>query len=325
MAPARKEATVAASGATSGAEINSPLPSGRIQKVLSRAGICSRRAAEGLVREGRICVNGAVVHSQGLSVGYDDVVMIDGRIVNTRVRGSNGGASGGGRPEWIALHKPKGVLCAGRDAQGRTTVSDMLSGRKRPDVADKYAVVGKLEAVHAGLVILSTEKGCAVALNARECAHVREYEVVVKGHVTEEIISKLQRGVTYGSGEGRVASLPAEVDVLELTYDMSGSAGGSRGKPVKISLMNWRMRETRQRMIRRMCEAVNHELVNVKSLAFGPVRLGSVKKGSSRFLTPNEIKALKRGIGGSSDAKKRERHVGDRVSSRNRLSRKRGS
>lgn len=280
------------------AAARSPAQTERIQKVLSRSGVCSRRAAEELVREGRLSVNGNVVVSQGLAVSNDDVVMVDGKVVNTTVGRVSGSPAGGQRAEWIALHKTKGVLCADRDKQGRKTLIDMLGKQQRVDGVGKYAVVGKLEAGASGLVVLSTDKSCAVALNGRDCAHVREYEVIVKGHVTEENVKKLQAGVSYGSGEGRVSTLPAELDVLELSYDFAGVAGGSRGKSVKFTIMNWRLRETRQRMIGRMCESVQHELVSVKCLAFGPVRVGGLKKGSSRFLTPNEVKALKRGIKG---------------------------
>jgi 23S rRNA pseudouridine2605 synthase len=297
-APRRRPAPSPALGATdarsqgSGARTNVSV---RLQKALSRAGICSRRAAENLVREGRVMVNGVPVTAQGLSVGGGDVVEVDGKVVDIGSGSVSGG--GGGRPEWIALYKPKGVLCTGQDAKGRRTAVDLVRNHRLSVEPGKYAVIGKLEASAAGLVVLTNEKGCAVALDGRNCSHVREYEVIVKGHVPEEVVAKLRRGVTYGSGEASVATLAMEIDVLEQSYDMSGAAGGSRGKPVKITTMNWRVREARQRMIRRMCESVKHDLISVKSIAFGPVRLGSgMKKGSSRVLTPNEVKALKRGL-----------------------------
>lgn len=252
-------------------------------------------------------MNGDVVVSQGLVISGDDVVKVDGKVVDTVVGRLRAGSPHVQRAEWIALHKMKGVVCADRDVQGRRTILDMLSKRQRVKGVGKFAVVGKLEAGASGLVILSTDKGCTVALNGRDCAHVREFEVIVKGHVSEKVIAKLRAGVTYGSGERSVSTMPAELDVLELSYDFAGVAGGSRGKGVKVSVMNWRLRETRQRMIGRMCESVNLELVSVRCLAFGPVRLGSIKKGSSRVLTPNEIKALKRGIKGPTGEPTRER------------------
>lgn len=243
-------------------------------------------------------MNGKVVVSQGFAVSGNDIVKVDGKVLGTAVGRLCGSSGDVKRAEWIALNKRKGVLCADRDAHGRRTIVDTLDKHQRGNGVGKFAIVCKLEAVSSGLVILSTDKDCAVALNGRDCTHVREYEVIVKGHITEEAVAKLRAGVTYEFGETSVSTMPAELDVLDLSYDFTGAAGGSRGKGVKVSIMNWRLRETRQRMIRRMCECVNVEVVSVKCLAFGPVRLGSIKKGSSRNLTPNEIKALKRGIKG---------------------------
>jgi 23S rRNA pseudouridine2605 synthase len=269
----------------------------RLQKALSRAGHCSRRAAEELVRQGKVKVNGNVVAAQGMLVGGGDVVEVEGRVVSVGGGGMNGGVGGGGRPEWIALHKPKGVLCAVQDQRGRKTVADFLKRRAGDGGGRNVAVVGRLEAGASGLVLLTNEKGCVAALEGRACGHVREFEVTVTGHVTADAVGKLRQGVAYGEGERRVATLPADVDVLESGYDVSGLAGGSVGKPVKVTVMNFRVREARQRMIGRMCEAVGHELVGLKSVAFGPVRLSAaLKKGVTRPLTPNEVKALKRGV-----------------------------
>jgi pseudouridine synthase len=232
----------------------------RIQKLLSRAGVASRREAERLMAEGRVRVNGAVVVELGTRVEPGrDVVEVDGKRVQDRAE----------RATWVALHKPVGVLTTRSDPHGGPTIYDVLPGELR---GLKY--VGRLDKDAEGLLLL-TDDGDAAHRLAHPSGEVeREYWLEVAGSVDRAVAQQLMAGVELGDGPARAK----RAVVLE--------AG-----PI-TSTMTVVLTEGRKREVRRMMSAVGHHVLRLKRVRFGPVRLGDLEPGTWRHLDERECAEL---------------------------------
>jgi len=236
------------------------MPTMRLQKFLSRAGVASRRASEELIASGRVTVDGQVVTVQGMQVDPDvSVVEVDGRRV--RLAG----------PRWIMLHKPPGYLCTRADPEGRPTVYDLLA----PDASTLFHV-GRLDYMSEGLLLLTNEGDVADALLHPSNQVDRRYEVTVARPVPPELDVRLLGGVELEDGTARAESirhLPGgrpDQEVLELT-----------------------LREGRNREIRRLMGGVGLTIHVLRRVAFGPIELGSLPRGAARPLTASEIESLR--------------------------------
>lgn len=234
----------------------------RLQKFLSRMGVASRRAAEEMIRAGRVSVDGQVIAELGVKVDPDrSVVLVDGRRV---------------RPApllTLMLHKPYGYVSTTRDPQGRRTLTDL--------VGEKYGrlyPVGRLDYDATGLLLLTNDGELAQRLTHPRYQIPRTYRVTVAGEVGRETLSRLAGGMEL---EGRkvaagvfLRKLEPEKTVLELTV--------------------W---EGRYHLIKRLMEQVGHPVLKLKRIAFGPLRLGRLSRGSFRVLTVRELEDLHRVVG----------------------------
>jgi len=236
----------------------------RLQKILSTAGVASRRASEQLILEGRVTVNGAVVRELGTRAdpGHDDI-RVDGRRIRTDVR-----------QRYILLHKPRGYVTTRRDPEGRPTVLDLL-GRH---VGYIYPV-GRLDYDSEGLLLMTTDGALAEQLTHPRHSVERVYEVIVLGAPDDAAIEKLRRGVYL---DGRRTS-GAEV---------------RRGQTVKSSdgittRLVMTLFEGRNRQVRRMCQAVGHPVRSLTRVSMGPLTLGRLRPGEWRDLTVAEVAALR--------------------------------
>ncbi|MBE3597727.1 MAG: rRNA pseudouridine synthase [Limnochordaceae bacterium] len=238
----------------------------RLHKYLAMAGVASRRAAEALIRQGRVSVNGEVVTAMGWAVDPDrDRVALDGREVRPLPPG---------RLVYIVLHKPRGVVSSARDERGRVTVVDWVLARGGPPV--RLFPVGRLDFDSEGLVLLTNDGPLAHGL-LHPSHHVpRTYRVLVQGAVDPPAVEALERGVRLEDG----LTLPARVMVRS-----RGRAG---------SLLDITLYEGRKRQVRRMCEAVGHPVLRLVRLSLGPVRLGRLAPGQWRYLSGEELSALRR-------------------------------
>lgn len=236
----------------------------RLQKLLSRAGIASRRAAETLIAAGRVRVNGHVVQELGAKVDPErDEVSVDGRPVRLP------------RPVWLALHKPVGYVSTRSDPQGRPTIYDLL-----PEKYRGLFYVGRLDLNSEGLVLLTNEGEIANRMMHPRWGVEREYDVVVRGEVGDEAISRLMEGVALEDGIARAAR-------VELRRPPR--AGTSR---LVVTL-----KEGRKREVRRMFDAVGHRVLRLVRVRYGPVKLGDLESGAWRRLGKEEVDALS-AIGG---------------------------
>lgn len=236
----------------------------RLQKFLSRAGVASRRAAEDLIRAGRIRVNGEVVTELGRSVDpEEDRVEVDRRAVTPA------------EPLWIALHKPAGYVTTRRDPQGRPTVYDLLPA----EYAGLFHV-GRLDANTEGLLLLTNRGDAANRLLHPRYGVERVYDVIVRGAVTDADLRRIVKGVILDDGPARASS----AERLS-----APAAGASR---VRVT-----MREGRKREVRRIFEAIGHPVRRLTRRRFGPIPLGRLAPGAWRRLTPREVRVLETGPG----------------------------
>lgn len=234
----------------------------RIQKVLAEQGVCSRRAAEQLIRDGRVQLNGRPV---GLGDKMDterDIVSVDGQRVFVPRKTEK---------YYYMLHKPRGYLTTTSDDRGRKTVMELMNG-----VPVRVFPVGRLDKDSEGLLILTNDGEFANLMMHPSHGVSKLYRVTVRPHASEEQIIQLTDGVVLDDGTKtrpaviRVVTDEPERTVLEMT-----------------------IREGKNRQIRRMCEAVGLDVIRLRRTALGAVRLGMLQPGRYRELTQQEVKALR--------------------------------
>jgi len=240
-----------------------PPSSVRLQKILASAGVASRRAAEELLRAGRVAVNGEPARL-GESADPDrDVVTIDGVPVEREPFAY-----------WL-LNKRKGVVSTVHDPEGRKTVLESLPRQAR---RSRLFPVGRLDRDTEGLVLLTNDGALAHVLLHPSHETEREYRVMVKGRVSAAALRRLaegielEEGITAPARTGR-ARYEAESDTSRFTLTLI---------------------EGRKRQIRRACEALGHRVVRLVRVRMGPLRLGRLAPGAARLLQTEERRALLR-------------------------------
>jgi pseudouridine synthase len=233
----------------------------RLQKLLSMAGIASRRLSEDLIRQGRVTVNGQVVTALGTKASLrEDDVRVDGRRVHAPQRA-----------RYILLNKPRGYVTTRRDPEGRPTVMDLLRG-----VHEYIYPVGRLDYDSEGLLLLTNDGALAARLTHPRHEVDRVYHARVRGVPDAHVLDRLARGVVID--DRRTA--PARVELIE---DRETQA------IVEIAL-----HEGRQRQVRKMFDAVGHPVVRLKRVRIGPIADENLKTGYWRELTPGEVARLRR-------------------------------
>jgi len=235
----------------------------RLQKILSQAGVASRRASEQLMLEGRVTVNGVTVRELGTKAepGRDDI-RVDGR----RVKLSE-------HHRYLLLNKPRGYVTTRSDPQKRKTVLDLLRG-----VKEYVYPVGRLDYDSEGLLILTNDGELAARLTHPSHGVARVYEARVLGIPDEHDLDRLARGIVI---DGRRTG-PADVKLQPLRRDADEAT-------LVITL-----REGRNRQVRNMCDAIGHPVTHLKRVAIGPIRDPTLKVGYWRELTPVEVDRLRR-------------------------------
>jgi 23S rRNA pseudouridine2605 synthase len=234
----------------------------RLQKILSHAGVSSRRAAEKLMAEGRVSVNGKTIFELGTKADpARDDIRVDGRRIKAPER-----------LRYVILNKPRGYVTTRSDEKRRKTVIDLLKG-----VRQYIYPVGRLDYDTEGLLLLTNDGDLAAMLTHPRHGVERTYEARVAGMPDDRALEKLRKGVPL---DGR-RTLPA--DVLLLNKDRHDTDG-----VVLITI-----REGRNRQVRRMLEAVGHPVQRLKRTKFGPLQDRRLEPGQWRDLTPPEIARLK--------------------------------
>ena len=230
----------------------------RLQKVLARAGVASRRKSEDLIRQGRVRVNGQIVTELGTKVDpAQDEIRVDGAPIQI-----------GASRVYVMLNKPAGVLSAMRDRRGRKSLGDLVT------VPVRLYPVGRLDATSEGLILLTDDGELANLLTHPRYEHEKEYRVLVNGQPSEEALDTWRRGVML---DGK-PTVPAEVEVLAAHHDSA-----------ELRVV---MREGRKRQIRRVAELLGHPVRELRRVRLGPLQIGQLEPGQWRYLTAKEVQSL---------------------------------
>lgn len=232
----------------------------RLQKIISAAGVTSRRAAEELILAGRVAVNGTVVSELGSKADpATDTVTVDGRPLSIS-----------SRKLYILLYKPVGYMTTLDDPEGRPLVTDLLK-----DIGERVYPVGRLDYNTEGLLLLTSDGEWANQLMHPRHEVEKEYHVRVRGKVHKSQLDQLAGGVEI---EGRKTA-PAVVRMIK---------EGEQNDWFSITI-----HEGRNRQVRRMCEAVSLSVVRLRRVRYGMVSMGTLKPGEYRLLTDSEVSCLR--------------------------------
>lgn len=236
----------------------------RLQKYIARCGITSRRKAEKMIINGLVKVNGKIVTELGFKVAPGkDLVEIKNRKIST--------------PDayvYYLLNKPRQVVTTLSDPRGRRKIIDLL-----PEVKERIYPVGRLDYNSEGLLLLTNDGQLTNRLTHPRYGITKTYLVLVEGQVNKNTIRKLAKGILLEDGP----TYPAKVKLLEV-------------RP-QTTLLKITISEGRNRQIRRMCKHVDHPVISLKRICFGPLELGDLKSGAYRKLNNEEIKDLKKVCG----------------------------
>ena len=227
----------------------------RLAKHLAHAGVASRRAAEALVSEGRVAVDGEIVTDPARDVGQASRVEVDGQALV------------GAEPRVVyAVNKPVGVISTARDTHGRSTIVELVDARGL-----RLYPVGRLDVDSSGLILLTNDGELANRLT-----HPR-YEV-----------PKIYRARVGGGPVGE-AALRALRGGVALDDGVTAPARARRVRPDEVELT---IHEGRNRQVRRMCEAIGHPVLALERVAFGPLRLDGLAPGAHRLCSGAEVARL---------------------------------
>lgn len=227
---------------------------------MADCGVASRRKSEEIIEAGKVKVNGHVAHIGDKINPKKDLVTVYGKKINSVKRNY-----------YIMLHKPRGYVTTVSDELGRKTVMDLVS-----DVKARIYPVGRLDKDSEGLLLLTNDGTFANSLSHPGHNFAKVYRVTVRPSVDDEILFTLRNGVEI---DGRKTA-PCDVNVIV----------EEQGRVV----LEFILREGRNRQIRKMCEAVGLQVARLKRISVGSLKLGMLQQGKWRELTDNEVKKLLR-------------------------------
>ena len=232
----------------------------RIQKIIASSGVCSRRAAEKLIEEGRVTVNGTAASLGGLADDKADDIRIDKKPLPSS-----------GQRTYIMLNKPRGCLSSMSDDRGRKTVADLTA-----DAGARVYPVGRLDYDSEGLLIMTDDGAFAHMLMHPSHEIKKTYEARVCGNSIEKALDVLRSPLVIDGCEIR----PAEIRLIN--------------KGENDALISITISEGRNRQIRKMCETAELRVLRLKRVSEGSLRLGSLPQGSWRRLEAAEIENLQK-------------------------------
>ena len=237
----------------------------RLNKLLSMYGIASRRAADDLIAQGRVELNGAIVTELGTKADPDhDDIRVDGRRLKAAPV-----------KRYLLMYKPAGVVATRSDPQRRKTVIDLVAAA---GVKGYFYPVGRLDYDSEGLIILTNDGAFAERVTHPRYELERTYEAVVEGIPDERDLERLRKGVTIDDRRTQ----PARIKQLRVV-------SGKRGTQAVLEFV---IREGRNRQVRKMCDAIAHPVARLRRTRIGNVTDSVLKPGDFRDLTPAEVRRL---------------------------------
>lgn len=229
----------------------------RLQKYIAMSGAASRRAAEQMIDDGRVKVNGELVREQGVKVEIGcDKVELDGQLIKAA-----------NKKIYIALNKPAGYVTTVKDQFDRPTVMDLV----KKEIHTRVFPVGRLDFETEGLLIMTNDGDWANRVSHPRFESSKKYYAVLKGVLTISELNRIRRGVVIDGRKTR----QAECEIMEIENNMT--------------LVEITIHEGRNRQIRKMFEAVGHEVKALRRVRVGNIELGSLPQGRWRYLTSGEI------------------------------------
>lgn len=236
------------------------MPAERLQKVLAAAGVASRRSSEFLIASGRVSVNGVIVTELGSRVDPEiDRIHVDGKPVQVDVS-----------MRYVMLNKPTGVVSTLKDDQGRRDLTEFVN-----QFEERLFNVGRLDADTSGLLILTNDGNAAHMLAHPSFEVSKTYVALVQGDVKPPTLRAMREGIELDDG-------PIAVDGVSV-----------KGQPSQgMTLLELTIHSGRNRIVRRLCEAVGHPVVQLHRKSFGPILLGGLGSGAMRDLTKVEVSSV---------------------------------
>ncbi len=231
----------------------------RVQKVIANSGYCSRRAAEQLITEGKVKINGIVVKELGTKVSKKDVVMVNGKTITKEEK------------VYYVLYKPEGYVSTTNDEFERNKVTDLVPSEKR------VYPVGRLDYDTSGVLLMTNDGEFTNFMTSPKHKVEKEYRVKMKGFLRKEESLLLSRGVKI---EGYITK---KAIIKDVEYN----------KKNETSFATIIIKEGKYHQVKKMFEAVNHPVLKLKRVRFGVITLDNLKTGEVRKLKPYEIKQLK--------------------------------
>lgn len=241
----------------------------RIQKIIAERGICSRRAAEKLIEEGRVKVNGHPVRLGASCDNKADLITVDGK----RIAGKRQ------KPVYLLVYKPRGYVTTADDDRGRKTVMDLLM-----DLEERVYPVGRLDMASEGLLLLTNDGSVARALTHPSCGVEKEYQVTVLGDV-EQAIPQFEAGLKLDDG---FVTAPAKVRVIKVIEEKT--------------VLSLTITQGHNRQIRKMCEATGLTVRRLVRVSIGKLKVEGIGVGKYRPATTTEIRYLTSLTGAAEDA-----------------------
>ena len=237
----------------------------RLQKFMAEQGVASRRKCEELIEQGKVKVNGHPAKLGDKINPFKDIVIVGKkRLVNQKHK----------KFTYIMLHKPRGYVSTVSDERGRKTVMDLI-----PDIKERVYPVGRLDKDSEGLLLLTNDGAFANAMMHPSHEYAKVYRVTVRPSITDEALYNLRTGIEI---DGRKTA-PAEVTIL--------------AQEENRVVLEFILREGRNREIRKMCESQGLEVARLKRTSIGSLKLGMLAQGKYRELSEQEIKKLLRSAG----------------------------
>ena len=272
-----------------------PAPDGdRLQKIIAQAGLASRRAAEQMILEGRVELNGQTVTELGTRADpARDHVRVDGKLLHAP-----------DPPRWFLLNKPRGYVTTLSDPEKRPTVADLFGQNNQKKLTGMHSrlprlyPVGRLDYLSEGLLLMTNDGALANSLSKASAGVHKTYLVKVSGSPSAEAIDQLRRGIMIDRGRldevrsgrrDRVITAPADIEQVR----------GGENPWFQVTLI-----EGRNRQLRKMFEEIGHHVEKIRRIAYGALQL-DVEPGAFRELTPGEVQALNRAAAGKKVERKR--------------------
>lgn len=227
----------------------------RLQKYMASCGVASRRKCEELILNGRVTVNGNIITELGTKViPNKDIVKFDGKLISKEEN-----------KVYIILNKPEGYITSLKDEKGRKTILDLVN------IKERIFPIGRLDYDSSGLLLLTNDGEIYNKIIHPRVKLDKKYIAVVNGRFTEKEMETFRNGVDIGG------YITATSNIREISFENN------------LSTVEITIHEGKNRQIRKMCSSFNHNVISLKRVAIGKIKLGYLKKGEFRNLTKEEL------------------------------------